>query len=160
MKKRSKAIIVIALLLAILAPVALISILLDSQSDTRVAPFSFPAIVGNGSDGYEERANAKATIPAVGSIQLHSDMFEQNVSLYNPEKNPCVFVISLYLGDGTKVFETEPLYPGDMVTKILTTVKLKAGVYHNAILVYDCYTADGAMTPLTRCELVVEINSI
>lgn len=121
--------------------------------------FTFPEIVGNGSDGFVARNKASATIPATDGLELISGTVEQSLCMSNPDNNPCIFVISLYLGDGTLLFATEPLYPGETSEPVLLRHVLNSGVYQNATLVYDCYTTDGDMTPLTRCEIAVEINS-
>ena len=121
--------------------------------------FTFPTIEGGGSDGFVARNKASATIPATDGIELLSGTVEQSLCMSNPDNNPCIFVISLYLGDGTVLFTTEPLYPGETSEPVMLRQVLNSGVYKNATLVYDCYSADGNMTPLTRCELAVEINS-
>ena len=121
--------------------------------------FTFPAIVGNGSNGFVAHNKASATIPATDGIELISGTVEQGLCMSNPDNNPCIFVISLYLGDGTLLFVTEPLYPGETSEPVTLRQSLNSGIYKNAILVYDCYSADGNMTPLTRCEVAVEINS-
>ena len=118
-----------------------------------------PAIVGDGSDGFVARNKASATIPATDGIELTSGTVEQSLCMSNPDNNPCIFVISLYLGDGTMLFVTEPLYPGETSEPVTLSQTLNSGIYKNATLVYDCYSADGNMTPLTRCEVAVEINS-
>lgn len=121
--------------------------------------FTFPAIVGDGSDGFVARNKASATIPATDGIELTSGTVEQSLCMSNPDNNPCIFVISLYLGGGTMLFVTEPLYPGETSEPVTLIQPLNSGIYKNATLVYDCYSADGNMTPLTRCEVAVEINS-
>lgn len=158
MRNRKPICIAITLVLILLIGIAAVII-----SDKPVTPqenkFMFPEIIGNGSDGFTAHTKATASIPAVTGIELESNQLAQNVEFYNPEENPCAFVISLYLGDGTLVFTTDSIYPGQTVNDVNLTVKLDSGVYSNAILVYDCYSVDEEMTPLTRCELIIEINS-
>lgn len=121
--------------------------------------FTFPAVVGNGSDGFVANTRISASIPAMTGIELTSGTLEQDIQLYNPDENPCVFVVSLYLGDGTLLFQTDPIHPGCTTEAATLTRVLEEGRYKNAMLIYDCYSADGNMTPLTRCELIIEINS-
>lgn len=162
--KKNRRLVTIAVLLVLLlafvgmAVVALIAPLRYSNNDQH-NEFTFPAVVGNGSDGFVANTRISASIPAMTGIELISGTLEQDVQLYNPDENPCVFVVSLYLGDGTLLFQTDPIYPGCTTEAVTLTRVLEEGRYKNAMLIYDCYSADGNMTPLTRCELIIEINS-
>lgn len=120
----------------------------------------FQDIVFSGSDGFVEHESASTHIPAVTGIEVKSDETEQEIHIENPSDNPCVFVVSLYLGDGTLLWQTSPIQPGCAVDNIKMRRTLDSGVYKNAVMVYDCFSADGNMIPLTRCEFVIEINSI
>ena len=152
--------IAIVLVLAFLALAAAVLVSpVRYRNEDQQNNFTFPEIVGNGSDGFVAHNKASATIPATDGIELTSGTVEQSLCMSNPDNNPCIFVISLYLGDGTLLFTTEPLYPGETSEPVLLRQSLNSGVYKNATLVYDCYSADGNMTPLTRCEIAVEINS-
>lgn len=165
-KNNKKICTVIVLILALIAFVglAVAAILAPMQYSNPVAgvaenDFTFPEIDGNGSDGFTAHTQTSAAIPATTGIVFESGKLEQTINLSNPSENPCVFVISLYLGDGTKLFQTEPIYPGDTVSAVTLSRGLNCGHYSNAVIVYDCYSTDGAMKPLTRCELVIEITS-
>lgn len=140
---------------AIVAPMQYSSPTTDSAEND----FTFPEVIGNGSDGFTAHMQTSASIPATTGIVFESGKLEQTINLSNPGENPCAFVISLYLGDGTRLFQTEPIYPGDTVDTVTLNRELSCGHYSNAVIVYDCYSADGAMKPLTRCELVIEITS-
>lgn len=162
-KKKSRIAARVILIVLILAFLALAAAVLISpvryRNEDQQNNFTFPEIVGNGSDGFVAHNKASATIPATDGIELTSGTVEQSLCMSNPDNNPCIFVISLYLGDGTLLFTTEPLYPGETSEPVLLRQSLNSGVYKNATLVYDCYSADGNMAPLTRCEIAVEINS-
>lgn len=162
-KKKSRIAARAILIVLVLAFLALAAAVLVSpvryRNEDRQNNFTFPEIVGNGSDGFVAHNKASATIPATDGIELTSGTVEQSLCMSNPDNNPCIFVISLYLGDGTLLFTTEPLYPGETSEPVLLRQSLNSGVYKNATLVYDCYSSDGNMAPLTRCEIAVEINS-
>lgn len=158
MKKR-KSICIAAIAILVLLIGILVIIMYDDPKNPDKSEFMFPEIIGTGSDGFTAHTKTTASIPAVTGIELVSGQLKQDVEFYNPEENPCVFVISLYLGDGTLVFKTEPIYPERMVNETCLNVELDSGLYKGAILVYDCYSATGEMTPITRCEFIVEINS-
>lgn len=128
-------------------------------TDLKKDDFTFPDIIGYGSDGFTSHVQPSASIPAVTGIVLESSKLEQVVNLSNPSENQCIFVISLYLGDGTCLFRTEPVYPGGTVDTVTLNRELGCGHYSDAIIVYDCYSIDGTMRALTRCELVIEITS-
>lgn len=164
--KNKKICTIIVLILALIAFVglAIVAIIAPMQYNTPVIgvvenDFAFPEVVGNGSDGFTAHTQTSAAIPATTGVVFESGKLEQTVNLRNPSENPCVFVISLYLGDGTKLFQTEPIYPGNTVSTVILSRELSCGHYSDAVIVYDCYSADGAMKPLTRCELVIEITS-
>lgn len=157
---RNRKLICITIVLALILLIGIATVVISDRSETQQENnFMFPEITGNGSDGFMAHTKASASIPAVTGIELESGQLAQKVEFSNPEENPCVFVISLYLGDGNLVFTTDPIYPGQTANDVNLTIKLDSGVYSGAILVYDCYSADGEMTPLTRCEFIVEINS-
>ena len=161
-KNRKLVSILLLILLALafigIATVALVSPLQYSNSNQQDG-FKFPEITGNGSDGFVAHSQPSASIPAMTGIELTSGHLEQDVQLYNPDENPCAFVVSLYLGNGTLLFQTSPIYPGEFVSTVVLTQALNSGKYKDAVLVYDCYSSDGALTPLTRCEFIIEINS-
>ena len=165
-QKNKKICAIIVLILALIAFVglAVMAIVAPMQYSEPAASaaendFTFPEVISNGSDGFAAHTQTSASIPATTGIVLESGELEQTINLCNPNENPCAFVISLYLGDGTKLFQTEPIYPGDTVDTVTLNRELSCGHYSNAVIVYDCYSADGAMQPLTRCELVIEITS-
>ena len=165
-QKNKKICAIIVLILAIIAFVglAIMAIVAPMQYSKPVAgvaenDFTFPEVIGNGSDGFAAHTQTSAAIPATTGVVFESGKLEQTIDLCNPSENPCAFVISLYLGDGTRLFQTEPIYPGDAVSTVILSQELSCGHYSDAVIVYDCYSADGAMKPLTRCELVIEITS-
>lgn len=161
-KQKVAAIVILIVILLSIFAVGL-SMFMSDGSDGSAATepgFTFPEIGINGTDGYKENLRADASIPAVTGVTLTSGATTQSVELYNPSDNPCVFVISLYLGNGQKLFQTAPIMPGESVNSVELELALKSGTYQDAVLVYDCFTADGSLIPLTRCELVVDISSV
>lgn len=161
-KKNRRLVSIAVLIVSLLAFVGMAVVVLISPlrySTDQQNEFTFPAVVGNGSDGFVANTRISASIPAMTGIELTSGTLEQDIQLYNPDENPCVFVVSLYLGDGTLLFQTDPIHPGCTTEAVTLTRVLEEGRYKNAMLIYDCYSADGNMTPLTRCELIIEINS-
>jgi len=87
---------------------------------------------------------------------MQSGTLDQDVYLYNPTENQCNFVISLYLSDGTLLYKSEMLRPGESIENININKKLNAGLYRNVILAYECCGDDGVI--LTRVEFTIEIS--
>ncbi len=69
-------------------------------------------------------------IPGYGEIFFPEGEQDVSITLYNPQKNDCILVYSLYLND-----ETEPIYtsggiePGKAVQQISLSHALEAGEY-------------------------------
>lgn len=156
-KKKVIAIVLMILLLStVLIPV--LSPMLSRQGTDHES--MIPELSFNGSSNFEAYSQIMAKIDAVTGMTLKSGVLDQEVDIHNDESNPCVFVVSLYLGDGTKLFQTDSIMPGDSVSSITMLNPVMCGTYRDALLVYDCFTNDGNMTQLNRCEFVIQIKSV
>ena len=85
-------------------------------------------------------------IPGYEILELKSDSTQQTLCLPNPEQNVCYFQIALYLEDGTLLWQSELVAPGDISEPISLIKPLDKGAYPNAILKYGCFKLDG-ITP-------------
>lgn len=98
-------------------------------------------------------------IPGYEAIMLEADVKQQNVALSNPAQNICYFQITLLLEDGTVLWQSKLIKPGEVSAAIVLSQELEKGTYPNARLKYDCYTMDGNMTVLngasTKLSLIV-----
>lgn len=99
------------------------------------------------SDSMEKRTDSIA-IPGYEGISLKANSKEQEIGFPNPAQNTCYFQISLMLEDGTLLWHSELVAPGEISDPITLEEPLEAGVYPNALLKFDCYTMDGAMRAL------------
>lgn len=99
------------------------------------------------SDSVEKRTDSIA-IPGYEGITLKANSKEQEIGFPNPAQNTCYFQISLMLEDGTMLWRSELVAPGEVSDPITLEEPLEAGVYPNALLKFDCYTMDGAMRAL------------
>lgn len=100
----------------------------------------------------------KILIPGYASMTMAADTKEQNVSMGNPADNDCYFRITLKLADGTVLFESEDLKPGEGYHHITLKKTLPAGEYQAAIQ-YRCFTLeDKSVLNGGSCEfqLIVE----
>lgn len=92
-------------------------------------------------------------IPGFDVMNLKADTKEQSVNLYNPGQNTCYFKMSIYMNDGTKIWESKYVEPNKAIYKITLDKALAAGTYENCILKYECFTMDDSLTPLNGSEI-------
>jgi len=92
------------------------------------------------------------SIPGYESITLKANTKKQTIALQNPEKNLCLFVIKLYLEDGTLIYESDYIKPGKVSKQIILKQPLVEGVYPNSILEYSCFKMDSKKTPLNGAK--------
>ena len=101
-------------------------------------------------------ASGGIAIPGFDALTFAAGTTEQDVELFNPAGNECVFKITLALEDGTALWESGPIRPGESVNRITLSRPLDAGTYP-AALSYHCYSArDG--TPLNGAEIKLKIE--
>ena len=68
-----------------------------------------------------------------------ADQKEQKTNLHNPRKNNCYFKISIILDDGTVVWTSELIAPGEKVKNITLHETMPEGTYDNVTVKYDCF---------------------
>lgn len=107
---------------------------------------------------YSEYKDKSISIPGVTGLNFKSGQLQQIVDFYNPENNSCYFVISLYLSDGTLIYQSDYLAPSEHINEINLTQKLQRGLYGNCRLLYNCYSLD-SKAKLNSGEVKLEINS-
>ena len=98
--------------------------------------------------GPVEKKPDSIAIPGYEGISLKADSKEQEIGVPNPAQNTCYFQISLMLEDGTLLWQSGLVEPGEISEPITLAEPLAAGVYPNALLKFDCYTMDGTMRAL------------
>ena len=97
-------------------------------------------------------------VTAYETIQLKADTLEQSVRFENPLQNNCWLVITLSLEDGTVLWKSEELIPGQVVRSITLNQPLAAGEYENAVLSYQHWTYDEEKLPLNGAETLVTLT--
>lgn len=153
------AIVVFALL--IMAIIAIFALRGCSNSGGNYSKPNLPDIQFNNDNGYSPNSQANSVeISAVTGIVVKSNTLSQKLGISNPSDNKYVFIVEIYLGDGTKLYTSDYIYPSDIVTNVRFNTTLKSGVYKNALMVYTCCTLDDQHTPLTRYEFPIEIRSL
>lgn len=87
-------------------------------------------------------------LPGYGALSFKADTLEQEVRIPNPPQNFCYIRASLILEDGTVLWTSELIAPGEKSDPIVFSTPLAAGEYKNAVLKYECFRMDEALTPL------------
>ena len=156
-KKKAKAL--IALLCVLVAALVCVVVWMATASDDR------PAQEGDGTDSgagdglvVPERPDM-IDVVAYESIELAADQTAQQVRLENPVENDVWLRITLEFEDGTVLWQSERLQPGQVVREIELERPLAAGSY-DAVLRYEHWTYDDEMKPLNGAEtlLVLEVS--
>ena len=142
-RKKKTAVILLAAAALLLAAV---SVLLVGRQKGRQVKLPNGETVPQ-SDSVEKKTDSIA-IPGYEGISLKAGSKEQEIGFPNPAQNTCYFQISLMLEDGTILWRSELVAPGEVSDPITLEESLEAGVYPNALLKFDCYTMDGAMRAL------------
>ena len=154
MKDRTKNILILVLSFTTVAAFALSAWALLFRDGARSVPMTqLPSV-----EEPVEKHPESIAMPGYESLSLKANRKKQTLTLPNPAENVCYFRISLYLEDGTLLWESELIEPGCTSKPIKLKKKLKAGVYENARLQYDCFTMDGSMTPLNNGVIGVKLR--
>ena len=99
-----------------------------------------------------EKEPDSISIPGYEMLVLQANSQKQSLCMPNPAQNCCYFQLSLYLADGTLLWQSELIKPGATSRPIELLQPLNKGAYPNAVLRYSCYRMDEALTPLNGAE--------
>lgn len=95
-------------------------------------------------------------IPGYGNIYFPSDETTVQITLYNPEKNDCLFRFELYIDDENEpIASTELIEPGKAVQTVTLSRPLTKGEYSLNIKVLP-YTKDD-LTPLNNALVYAKL---
>ncbi|MCD7980790.1 MAG: hypothetical protein LUF32_00480 [Clostridiales bacterium] len=86
-------------------------------------------------------ATGEIQIPGYESMTIAAGETTQTVDIGNPSANNCYFVITIQLEDGTVLFQSDYLEPGQGFETIELTQALEAGEY-TAVIQYECYSLE------------------
>ena len=147
---------VIVLLIVVVLLLAAVIVLVANRPQKRQAKLP------NGEEiqqsGPVEKKPDSIAIPGYEGISLKADCKEQEIGFPNPAQNTCYFQISLILEDGTTLWQSELVKPGEISEPITLNEPLAAGVYPNSLLKFDCYTMDGNMRSLNGAATKMTIH--
>lgn len=98
---------------------------------------------------------AGIAIPGYKNITISAGTKDVKINLQNPEGNPCYFVISLILSDGTVIYKSKMIEPGKGLYEIELLESLEKGDY-DATVKYETFSLDG-LTPLNGAEVKITL---
>lgn len=124
------------------------------SASTELPPLTAPVSLPDTQAATEtvEKNEGKISIPGFERLDLQANETAQTVVLRNPAQNTCLFRISLLLEDGTLLWTSDYVSPGEVSSPIHLNRALGAGEYPNAKLRYECFAQDEEMTPLNGAE--------
>lgn len=82
----------------------------------------------------------RISVPGYAEIDLIADQKEQSTNLRNPIQNDCYFKISIVLEDGTLIWKSDFMAPGEKADNIKLLKALPEGTYENVTVKYDCFS--------------------
>ena len=87
-------------------------------------------------------------IPGFDSLYFIADQAEQNMTVPNPPQNFCWFKVSLVLEDGTVLWTSGLIPPGEESEQVVLNKPLEKGEYRNAVLKYECFADEAGQDAL------------
>lgn len=121
-----------------------------------------PTIYFNGNDGYSNGGKDSKSdgmkLQAVSGLVFEHGKETHGVTFSNAKDNLFAFKLSLYLADGTLLFESGYINPGCKIDHIELTKSLKVGLYSKALMVYRVYSTDDTRSEISQCEFPIEIR--
>lgn len=100
-----------------------------------------------------EKLTDSIDLPGYEWIPLVSGKLEQEQTFPNPPQNFCWIRVSLLLEDGTNLWTSELVAPGESSAPVVLSQTLEPGEYKNAVLKYECFRMDDDLSPLNGGEV-------
>lgn len=105
-----------------------------------------------------EKLTDSIDLPGYEWIPLVSGKLEQEQTFPNPPQNFCWIRVSLLLEDGTNLWTSELVAPGESSAPVVLSQTLEPGEYKNAILKYECFRMDDDLSPLNGGEVKLTLK--
>lgn len=103
--------------------------------------------------------NANISYPGYEKFTFKAGKKKQDVYIHNPKENTCYIQISIILEDGTVIWKSEYLEPGNAFNRIKLNEALSKGNYENAVLLYDSYSIkDGRKLNGASIKMTLEVQ--
>ena len=104
-----------------------------------------------------EKLTDSIDIPGFGELHFKAGQTEQNMTVPNPSQNFCWFKVSLVLEDGTVLWTSDFIAPGEQSGKVVLNEPLEKGEYKNAMLKYQCFADEAGQQALNGAETKLTI---
>ena len=104
-----------------------------------------------------EKLTDSIDIPGFGDLHFKAGQTEQNLTVPNPPQNFCWFRVSLVLEDGTVLWTSDLIAPGEKSEKVVLNEPLEKGEYKNAMLKYQCFADEAEQNALNGAETKLTI---
>lgn len=144
LKKTIKIPIVLVALIAVIGVVGGLLYLNQQKQAAREKAVTAAEVVPWDAEFPEEtlpEITGKILLPGYSRMVMAANTTAQSANIGNPKENNCYFVIVLKLADGTVLFESDDLKPGEGYDHINLKTPLQAGEYQ-AVIEYHCYTLE------------------
>ena len=105
-----------------------------------------------------EKLTDSIDLPGYEWIPLTAGKLEQEQTFLNPPQNFCWIRASLLLEDGTVLWTSELIAPGESSDPVVLSQPLDSGEYKNAILKYECFRMDDDLSPLNGGEVQLALK--
>ena len=105
-----------------------------------------------------EKLTDTIDLPGYSWIPLVSGKLEQEQTFPNPPQNFCYIRVLLRLEDGTLLWTSELVPPGERTAPVVLSQTLAPGEYKNAILKYECFRMDDDLSPLNGGEIKLTLK--
>lgn len=90
-------------------------------------------------------------IPGYDTVAMVADTSILPMSIGNPKENNCVMTVTLLLEDGTVLYESDILAPGEGMEEISLSRNIQEGTY-NVTARFDCYADYEKLKPLNMAD--------
>lgn len=150
---KSSVLIVILTILLIVAVVFIIILLMkqrpmETSNDTTIKEQSEPV----------EKLEDSINIPGYAMLSLKAGELNQQFTVPNPIENTCWFKISLVLGDGTVLWTSDMVAPGETSENVVLSNPLEKGDYPDAMLKFECFADEAGTQALNGAETELTIR--
>ena len=148
--KNKKSLILIIVIAILVIAIAVLLILLLRPKASRPSGNGVNGVI---TDGWDDGINSGGVEPAGIQVPGYKDAKMNagdkvlHLSIGNPESNQADFYATVQLEDGTVLYESGLIEPGQGVTEVPLNKTLDAGTYQ-AYVVYQAVTMDDAHEPM------------
>ena len=119
--------------------------------------FMIESMIWNESNAEEVLVGA-IDIPGYEKLSFKAGLKEQSVNFLNPKENDCYFQISLLMEDGTVLWKSNIIKPGEKIHNLQLNQELKTGTY-SAIIKYDCFSIEDK-SALNGAEVKIKLDVV